>query len=131
MPWLVSRDSETAEDSAGAVKEGQPQWESNFVSDWKRISPQPAHRYTPGVFVSQYSPVNARSVPFSRRIRYCSGVRRARHSASLKTTFSDWLSDFDSGIGLPFGRAPSRHAARAATATASQARTRLFTTGRA
>jgi hypothetical protein len=37
--------------------------------------------------VFQYSPVKAGSVPFSRVILYCSGVRDAFHSASDLTTF--------------------------------------------
>jgi hypothetical protein len=73
----------TADASAGSKKEGQPVPDSNFVSDRKSSAPQPAHRYTPGVWSSQYCPVKARSVPFSRRTRYCSGVNSVRQSASL------------------------------------------------
>src|SRR5690606_38176798 len=35
-----------------------------------------------------YLPVKARSVPPSRSTRYCSGVNRSRHSASVRCIFS-------------------------------------------
>jgi len=56
--------------------------DSNFASERKSSVPHPAHRYVPGRCSSHRSPVKARSVPFWRRTRYCSGVRAARHSAS-------------------------------------------------
>src|SRR4051794_21616034 len=42
----------------------------------------------PGVLVSQYLPVKARSVPFRRRTWYCSGESRARHCSSSLVTSS-------------------------------------------
>src|SRR5207344_2939075 len=45
--------------------------------------PQHAQRYMPSAWLSQYLPVNARSVPFLRAISYCSRVSFARHSASV------------------------------------------------
>src|SRR5207247_2523940 len=62
-------------------------------------APQAAHRYTPGRCSSQYAPVNARSVPFSRSTRYCSGVRRCRHSSSVLITSE--LIRSSSGGSLP------------------------------
>src|SRR4029078_8323767 len=73
----------TAEVSAGSKNDGQPVPDSNLVSLRKSSAPQPAHRYTPEPCSSQYLPVNARSVPFSRRTWYSSGVSSARHSASV------------------------------------------------
>src|SRR5207248_10106993 len=61
---------------------GQPVPESNFSSDRNRTLPQAAQRYSPGSLLWAYSPVKARSVPFSRRTWYCAGVSSARHSAS-------------------------------------------------
>ena len=57
------------------------------MSEPKSSAPQPAHRYVPGSEVWSYSPVNARSVPFWRRIRYCSGVSSARHCSSVLSIF--------------------------------------------
>src|SRR5919197_4696791 len=42
----------------------------------------------PGSNTWSYSPLNGRSVPFSRRTRNCSGVRSRRHSASVFLTFA-------------------------------------------
>ena len=67
----------------------------NFVSDAKSGCPQQAQAYVPSFLLSQYLPVNARSVPFSRAIRYSSGVSYARHSSSVFTIFSG-LSVIDS-----------------------------------
>ena len=36
--------------------------------------------------MSQYAPVNARSVACCRSTAYCSGLRRSRHSASVSST---------------------------------------------
>ena len=52
--------------SIGAVKLGHPQPLSNFSPERKSGSPQQMQRYVPGVFVFQYLPVKARSVPFLR-----------------------------------------------------------------
>src|SRR5207245_11590562 len=62
---------------------GQPQWASNLVSDSNNLAPQRAHRYAPGVLVSQYSPVKGRSVPFSRSTWYWVGVRSRFQSVSV------------------------------------------------
>ena len=86
MKRLRSRSVATASSSIGAVKLGQPVPESNFVAASNSGAPQPAQRYVPGVFSSAYSPVKGRSVAFSRRTAYCSGVSSARHSASLFVT---------------------------------------------
>ena len=40
----------------------------------------------PSSFRFTYSPVNGRSVPCRRRISYCSGVSRSRHSSSVSST---------------------------------------------
>src|SRR5712664_1044527 len=42
MPWLTSRSSSTWLSSAGWVKLGQPQPESNLASDSNSVWPQPA-----------------------------------------------------------------------------------------
>src|SRR5215469_12396879 len=48
----------------------------------------------PSAWLLTRAPVKARSVPFSRRMWNCSGVRRERHSASLNSTLREaaWLS---------------------------------------
>src|SRR5215472_12158164 len=48
----------------------------------------------PSAWLFTRAPVKARSVPFSRRMWNCSGVRRERHSASLNSTLREaaWLS---------------------------------------
>src|ERR1051325_8406848 len=83
IPKLTSRSSSMASSDAGAENAGQPQPESYFVSDWNSSAPPPAHRRWRGSNVWSYSPLNGRSVPFSRRTRYCSGLSSARHSASV------------------------------------------------
>src|SRR5215212_10932523 len=88
MPWLRSASVSTASASAGAVKLGQPQWESNFSPEVKSASPQPAQRKVPCSFVALYSPLNGLSVPFCRSTWYCSGVSSRRHSASVFSIFS-------------------------------------------
>ncbi|CFN71321.1 Uncharacterised protein [Bordetella pertussis] len=45
-------------------------------------------RYMPGVEVSQYRPLKARSVPFCRATAYSSGASWVRHSASVLRIFS-------------------------------------------
>jgi hypothetical protein len=62
--------------------------ESNLVAASKRGAPQHVQRYVPGSCLSQYSPLNARSVPFLRAILYCSGVSSFCHSASDLVTLS-------------------------------------------
>src|SRR5664280_2049784 len=101
----------TADGSAGAKKLGQPVPESNFASERKSSVSQPAHRYAPGRCSSQRLPVKARSVPFWRRTRYCSGVRAARHSAAAPScageaargggTFGGWQDPRRRAYGLP------------------------------
>src|SRR5204863_3595990 len=83
IPKVRSVSSSIAPSSAGAKNAGQPQPESYFVSDSNRVVPHPAQTYVPGSNTWSYSPLNARSVPFSRRTRYCSGLSSARHSASV------------------------------------------------
>ena len=73
IPKVTSVSSSIASSPAGAENAGQPQPESYFVSDSKRVVPQPAQTYVPGSNVWSYSPLNGASVPFSRRTRYCSG----------------------------------------------------------
>ena len=65
-PARTSRLVSTASATAGSVKLGQPEPESNFVSEENSSAPQPAQRYTPSSWQSQYWPVNARSVPALR-----------------------------------------------------------------
>src|SRR4051812_11857856 len=88
MPKLLSACSSTTSDFAGAVKLGQPQCESNLASDVKSSCPHAAQTYLPSSLVSVYSPVNGRSVPFWRRIWYCSGVSSRFHSCSVLRIFS-------------------------------------------
>ena len=72
--------------------------------------------------MSQYFPVNARSVPFSRSTWYCSGLSDARHSASVRTTlstifFSPWMTTVTfAGTG-----AAPRFSAGAASAAPAEA----------
>src|SRR5262249_4338799 len=91
MPWLISRSSSTWLSTAGAVKLGQPQPESNLASDSNRGWPHPAQTQGPGFVSYSYSPENGRSVAFSRSTAYCIGVSSLRHSASLLVTLSDVL----------------------------------------
>src|SRR3954471_10008949 len=83
MPKVESVSSSTASASAGAENAGQPQPESYLASEAKSSAPQPAHLYVPGSKLWSYSPVNGRSVPFSRKTRYCSGLSSARHCSSV------------------------------------------------
>src|ERR1700694_1740982 len=73
---------------------------------------------------SQYSPANARSVPFLRVTLYCMGVSCARHSASVFVTLTpmfrrpgytparasgpDWSQVFAPARGEENGRTPHR-----------------------
>src|SRR3989344_9295761 len=74
IKWLVSDFFSTASSETGFQKLGHPVPESNFVSEENSFAPHPAQAYLPLSFVFQYFPVNAVSVPFSRRIWYCSEV---------------------------------------------------------
>jgi len=69
--------------AVAAQKLGQPQPASNLCSASNSGAPQPMQRYSPFSRWSQYSPENARSVPFSRATWYCVGVSCSRHSASV------------------------------------------------
>src|ERR1700745_422533 len=86
MPWLTSRSSSTWLSTAGAVKLGQPQPESNLASDLNSVWAQPAQGEVAARFSSSYSPENGRSVAFSRNTAYCIGDNSLRHSASLFST---------------------------------------------
>src|SRR3954454_19596837 len=97
MPWLTSRSSSTWLSTAGAVKLGQPQPESNLASESNSVWPQPAQVYVPWRCSCSYSPENGRSVAFSRSTAYCIGVNSRRHSASLFSTFAVLVSV----IGFP------------------------------
>src|SRR6266540_5966782 len=82
MKWLESSWSSTASDEAGSQKLGHPVPESYFSFERNSWVPQAAQRYTPCSCSSQYPPVKARSVPFSRSTWYGSGESCSRHSAS-------------------------------------------------
>ena len=86
MKKLLSGRSSTAAATAGSVKLGQPEPDSNFVSAVNSSASQAAQRYSPESLLYVYSPVNAGSVPASRRTLYCSGVSIERHSCSLRST---------------------------------------------
>src|SRR3954468_16015996 len=97
MPWVTSRSSSTWLSTAGAVKLGQPQPESNLASDSNRVWAQPAQVWGPVGCSCSYSPENGRSVAFSRSTAYCIGVNSLRHSASLLLILLDVLvSDMES-----------------------------------
>ena len=105
----------TASGSAGAKKLGQPVPDSNFASERNSSAPQPAQRYVPERCSSHSAPVNARSVPFSRSTRYCSGVSSARHSASDLATLverSVFMSDFPCSARDPTSGARPHNYAR-------------------
>src|SRR3954464_13150724 len=91
IPYAVSVSSSTASADEGAENAGQPHPESYFVSDVNSSAPQPAQWYVPGSKTWSYSPENGASVPFWRRIRYCSASSSARHSASVFWIFGNWL----------------------------------------
>src|SRR3954447_24555053 len=73
--------------AAGSVKLGQPVPDSNFASDEKSATPQPAQRYMPSSFVCAYPPVNGGSVPLRRSTSYCAGVSSSRHCLSVLSIF--------------------------------------------
>src|SRR4051794_33181408 len=87
MPNVVSVSSSTLSSVAGAEKAGQPHPESYFASELKSSAPHPAQWYVPESNTWSYSPVNGRSVPFSRSTWYCSGVSSARHCSSVFLIF--------------------------------------------
>src|SRR3954469_26048243 len=80
--------------AAGSVKLGQPVPESNFASDEKSATPQPAQRYMPSFFVCTYPPVNGGSVPLRRSTSYCAGVSSSRHCLSVLSVLSVFVLIF-------------------------------------
>ena len=100
MPCDRSVCSSTASSLAGRTKLGQPEPLSNLSSLSNSGCPQAAQAYSPSALFFSYLPVNARSVPCSRRMRYCSGVSLARHSASVRCIFSGMGVSFDGDMGL-------------------------------
>lgn len=62
IPREVSDSSSVLAPSTGAVKLGQPERESYFVSDENNCSPQTTHRFFPDGLSSTYSSVNGLSV---------------------------------------------------------------------
>lgn len=82
MPSDRSCCSRMASSEAGAQKLGQPDPLSYFVLLENKASPQQTQWYIPGVFVSQYFPVKAGSVPPQRHTSYCSSLSSLRQSAS-------------------------------------------------
>src|ERR1035437_1535981 len=90
----------TAFGAIGCQKLGQPVPESNFVSELKSGRSQHTQVYVPFAWLSQFGPLKARSVPFFRVTRYCSGVRSFFHSASVLTTRSP--AEAVSGMADPF-----------------------------
>jgi len=67
---------------------GQPVPDSNFALEENSSLPQAAHRYRPSSWLWTYVPVNGGSVPWRRRISYCSGVSSWRHCSSVFWTVS-------------------------------------------
>ena len=67
MPWDVSTWVATRSSLIGSQKLGQPDPESNLVSDENSSFPQPAHTYRPFCLVLTYSPLNGGSVAPWRR----------------------------------------------------------------
>src|SRR5208282_403002 len=92
---LMPHESSTVLPSApatGEVKLGQPVPLSNLVVPSNKGWPQPAQLNTPGRFSERRAQLPGRSVACSRMIEYCSGVSRARHSASVWVTGNcSWL----------------------------------------
>src|SRR3989338_5106197 len=96
MPWLMSFFSSMASIFSASLKLGQPDPESNLVLDEKSASPHPAQVYIPSFLLSQNLPVNAGSVPFSLKTRYCSGESFDFQSSSRLGMFP-----IGSGVHLP------------------------------
>src|SRR5918996_258651 len=84
MPCERSSRSSTASATAGSVKLGQPVPLSNLASGRNTSPPPAAHGKGPWSLVPAYGWLNGRSVPCSRSTWYCSGVRRSRHSSSVR-----------------------------------------------
>jgi hypothetical protein len=103
MKNVSSARSVTAFFEIGAQKLGQPVPDSNLVSELNSSWPQPAHTYVPWAWLFQSSPVNARSVPFSRRTLYCMGVSICFHSELGMARHS--ASDFTALLMVPFAPA--------------------------
>src|SRR3989338_3276500 len=74
MPWLSSDLVPTFSATAGSVNDGQPEPESNFLSDENRAAPQARQWYIPSSWLSTYFPEKGASVPLSRSTWYSSGV---------------------------------------------------------
>src|SRR6478735_2068664 len=85
MKNAVSVDS-PIEPSMGTLKLGQPVPLSNLRSATNSGWPQAAQLKVPARCSWSRAQVPARSVPCSRMTWYCSGVRSARHSASVLVT---------------------------------------------
>ena len=85
MPKLRSTVVSTAP-STGVLKLGQPVPLSNLVLLSNKGCPQPAQANCPGRFSCRSAQLPGRSVPWPRMMSYCSGVRMARHSASVWVT---------------------------------------------
>ena len=69
--------------SKGFVKDGHPVPETYLSWELKRGSPDTMSTYMPSSLLSQYSFLNALSVPSFCVILYCCGVRVLRNSSSL------------------------------------------------
>lgn len=86
IPWELSSRKTTLPGKAWS-KLGQPVLESNLALEENKGLPQAAHIYMPLSLVWMYCPVKGVSVPFSLKIRYCSGVSRFFHSSSEMLDF--------------------------------------------
>src|SRR4051794_20607255 len=84
--------SSTASATAGSVKLGQPEPESNLVSELNSSAPQPAQVYMPLAFSCTYLPANGGSVACLRSTAYWSGASSSRHWSSVFSIFSMSLS---------------------------------------
>src|SRR5512135_1124416 len=70
----LSSCSSSRSESTARSKLGQPVPESNLASEENNGCPQATHSYMPVSWLLYRAPVNARSVPLRRQMRYCSGV---------------------------------------------------------
>ncbi len=83
------------------MNEGQPVPDSNLSFEENRGRSQPAHLYVPYLWLFQYLPVNAISVPLRRSNRYASGSRVDFHSLSVLMSFSTGVTGSQgSGVAL-------------------------------
>lgn len=82
IPWLKSGTKLTLLGIASS-KLGQPLPESNLLSEIKIGLPQAPHTKIPSSSVCRREPLKGFSVPFSLKMRYCSGVNSSRHSWSV------------------------------------------------